>query len=398
METKQTKVTLLSYTMYPVETIFCEWRLSRSDDELLTPAEVQLRVMEERSERAETKRDEISAKSGIQELEEGVPELAAEAWAEQNPGPFEREVRETFEKCVDMKVPIAETIGFVFAVENMSIALREQWVRHRIGHKFDGQFGFDPIPNQHDSSWWSQTFRAKNLGSFAKQGDYLLPESVAKDQKLTEAYHSAMKDAEKQYNYLVSMGVPLEDARNVLPLGVQHAMTWSCNLSSLMHILSKRGCWIAQLGMWEPVVRGIVNELAEKIDPYFRTLINPPCISGEKFVGCKFHKENEEYLAGRDPHYPCPLWLGQHPDRADSEICSIAASAGEDALTWDKHEEVEGGEDGLKPIYPGIAFAPVRPFVEQTIEAEREGFINRTNKYAELWGRNPATGERKRLA
>jgi hypothetical protein len=192
---------------------------------------------------------------------------------------------------------------------------------------------------------------------------------------------------QKAYNRLVDAGVPLEDARNLLPLGIQHRMTWSTNLSALMHILSKRGCWIAQMGMWEPVILGIVKELSEKVDPFFHELVTPPCISNDKFSECKFHKENDEYIKGTDPHYPCPLWLYNHWQRAQS------VSLNADNPTW-----VPKPMSGLIQDKDGGWWEPIRPHVCQNVSDEQIEFSVRKAKYEELWGRDPRTGERKRLA
>jgi len=434
MQTKKTKVTLLSATQMIQETIYCEWQHSRVDGFSMTPWEVWDRV---RREKAELYVSQIRMQPGSR----AEVVLTEDMLRKMEPGSFGQEVRKVFEDCVDMRVPIAETVGFVFLVEHMPISLREQWVRHRIGHKFNGDFGFESIPNQHDSSFWSQTFRAKDMGSFAKDGEYLEPEwlehngnhvmeghgrvicrgcgeeakfypgpgggkyycsvrsqlscqaNVEVDFKFTvrrfwQEQHGWIAAA---YQRLLKVGMPQEDARNVLPLGCQHSMTWSCNLQGLIHILGKRGCWIAQLGMWEPVIRDIVRELTEKVDPYFNRLIDPPCIGKDgNFEQCRFHKENEEYIKGKDPHHPCPLWLYNHGGRAQDAM----EAASEPTWTFQK------GPDASSPLFDseGRWWRAARPHVTGTIEAEEADFRARADRYAELWGRDPLTGERKRYA
>jgi hypothetical protein len=120
------------------------------------------------------------------------------------------------------------------------------------------------------------------------------------------------------YNALVASGVPMEDAREIIPLGAQHRISWSLNMSSLQHIVGERGCWILQLGLWGPIITGIVNELAEKVNPIFRELVTPPCIRNEKFGGCVYMEECRRRLVGEDGLPPCPLHLNYH--NANGEI------------------------------------------------------------------------------
>lgn len=392
-EPQKTSVRLLSWTQWPIETVYCEWQISRTNGPVPSPQEVREKITGEKFGVSE---------SGHHKINEM--------------GPFEREVRKVFEDCVSMKVPIAETLDFVFELEHVSIALREQMVRHRVGHKFGGTLGADLIPDIADSSWWSQTMRVKNMGTFANDGEYLEPawleqnghlpmpgfrkvmpqkalgpaviqnEGEPSDEggSIREWYREQMAWIQTSYNRLVKAGMPEEDARNLLPLGTCHRLTWKMNLSALMHVMSKRGCWIAQLGMWEPVILGMIEELATKVDPFFRRLVDPPCIGSDgNFDSCKFHKENEEHVRGNYPHFPCPLWLGHHQNRA----LEARWGAKDGNAVWDA---------GPGPLR--LTFTPMRPNVTKSLPQERAAFIARAEKYAKLWGRDPVTGERRVLA
>lgn len=351
-QTKKTKITLLSWTANPLETIFAEWVQSRTTSEVPIPSELA---------------NEIAGNSYLGK--EG------DKTAEQT----EQEVLEVFEKVIAMKMPLGETIDFVFLIEHCSIALREQLVRHRIGHKFGDRLGADIIPDlAGTSSFWSQTTRIIDMGTFATDGDYLTPqwleengdkeiegfhkkEGVADYSRvpmtISEYYHEQMKWIQVAYKRLVKAGMPMEDARNILPVAMQHRLTWKCNLSSIMHVLSRRSCWLAQLGMWEPVITGIVEELSTKIHPTFRKLIDPPCCDEKgDFKSCVFKKENEEVINNGN-YPPCSLWVNQdavHP-RAYSNILN------------EEH------------------------FVS---EAQKPRYNKMKDKFAKLWRRDPVTGER----
>ena len=83
---------------------------------------------------------------------------------------YKKNVEDLFLKILSNNIPIAENINFVFLLENVPIALREQIVRHRFGNKFGERLGADLIPDIHDSSWWSQTMRVLDMGYFRSGG------------------------------------------------------------------------------------------------------------------------------------------------------------------------------------------------------------------------------------
>ncbi|MBX4215958.1 FAD-dependent thymidylate synthase [Candidatus Parcubacteria bacterium] len=259
-----------------------------------------------------------------------------------------KQVFEVFQKVIDSQIPVAENLNFVFLLENVSISFREQMVRHRIGVKVGPRLGADLAPDLESSTWWSQSMRILDMGKFADEGHYRLPEGL--DAQKKEEFHVAMRVAQDQYNRLVKAGVPMEEAREVIPLAATHRITWGLNLSALQHIIGKRGCQILQLGLWEPIIRGIVEELANKVHPYFRNLINPPCIKDDKFIGCCFKLDNERRVAGLDNLPPCTLYVGkEHHEKGSRQAVS-----------------------------------------EKNVEA-----FNKAGKsYGALWGRNPMTGER----
>lgn len=394
-ETKKTKITLLSWTQNPMETIYAEWQQSRTQGPVDLPANI-----------AETIRFERQLDQNIVKLEY----------------PLEPRVLEVFKQVVDMKMPLGETIDFVFLIEHMPVALREQMVRHRIGHKFGDRLGADIIPDlAGNSTFWSQTTRIVDMGTFATDGEYFEPiwfedhgdkpmpgykpdmnncpkchsegrqalswgmeRSVGGGSKgkcsnghtytaadliptgtIREFYQEQMGWIQSAYNRLVKAGMPLEDARNILPVAMQHRMTWKVNFSSLMHVLSRRGCWLAQLGMWRPVIEGIIEELSTKVHPSFRRLIDPPCFDGAgNYTKCAFGKENEEIISQGD-YPPCSLWINND-------------------LAYQTFDQGNG---------PSEAELEAR-----TVKPERMPRYRRMQeRYAQLWRRDPVTGERKQL-
>jgi len=217
-----------------------------------------------------------------------------------------------FERIINEDIPLAEMIDFIFVLEDIPISLREQLVRHRIGVKVAGQEFCDLVPDLADSSFWSQSMRVLDMSNF----EYFVPESVQKGTDPYGIYAKHMLNTRITYSKLVAAGIPREDARNIIPLGAAHRIVWKLNLAAIRHIMSKRGCWILQLGLWRPVIEGMVNELC-KFNPVFRQLVTPPCMRGDEFHGCLFCENNYARIEGDvDPLPPCPLFLNHYHEEA----------------------------------------------------------------------------------
>lgn len=359
---KPTTVSLISHTQHPRETIYLTWLQSRTTGNLPT--------LEQLLYRSPTDRGYLDTNRRLQD-----------------------EIDETFEQCLQMKLPVLEVLDFVFVLENVPIALREQIVRHRVGHRFGGEVGADTVPDLVDSTFWAQTMRVINKGSFARDGDFYTPESLTAEvaggepmdpDKPYHAKHNPTKSEfyaqqmgwiQSAYNRLINAGVPVEDARNLLPLGMNQRLTWKMNASALTHVLSKRSCWIAQLGMWEPVIQGISEEL-RKLDEGFTTMTDPPCFNKQgEFTACPFGQENNNRIEGRDPYPPCPLYLHHHEDAVPP-----SRRHAWDTMPGMKSDPVAGK---WRPLSDTGGVHRGR-LTELTVRGER---------YAKLWGRDPRTGQ-----
>lgn len=259
----ETKVTLVSHTQDPLETLYKIWMENRDPDIHIT----------------------------IEEIKNMDP----------------KEVQRIFEVLMKSDISVIQNIHFTFKIENMSIALREQLVRHRIGVKLDGRVGVDYVPDLVNDGIWIQSMRVLDMGTFYSNGLYELPEEIKKDADALAAYQHCLDTCQATYRCLTDLGIPRETARLVVPLATQHDMFWTLNLGALCHILRKRGCWIPQLGLWKPIIVGIVDELANKIHPSFRKLTCPPCVTNGKFTGCHFPEDIARRLDHSDPLPPCPL-------------------------------------------------------------------------------------------
>lgn len=316
MTTDGPKVTLLSWTNNPIETVHAVWEASKGEEALLDPAEV-----------------------------------AAEAKADSD---YKDRIQGLFLKILEQRIPIAEHVNFVFMLEGVSVSFREQMVRHRIGTCASPErMGLDIVPDLAKSSWWSQSMRIQSMERFAVEGSYRRPDSVYSNPRAVAIYEQAIHAAQDAYAALVAAGVPMEDARDVVPLGATHRISWSLNLAALLHVVGERSCWILQYGLWGPVIEGMVSELERKVDPLFRLIIAPPCIekSADRFKSCLYCLENERREDGRDAHHPCPLYLG-----------------------------AKAKAEGMEPIAGVAAYSTTH---------DADGYAERINAYAKLWGRDP---------
>lgn len=337
-------VQLITHTNYPLETIYLLWEASRHNQQIMTAQAV-----------AEKRKEDPA---------------------------FDAKIRKLFTDVLNSGIPVAENISFTFLLENVSIALREQMVRHRIGVRVGDRVGCDHVPDLADSTWWSQSMRILDMGSFASDGAYDVPDTIQGNQatahytlgpvNVEDAYRGAMHNAGQVYKELVAAGVPAEDARNVIPLGATHRISWTLNLAALKHIIGKRGCWILQLGVWEPVIRGMVDRLAEWVDPIFRDLIAPPCIKGDKFAGCCFKLDNERRIDGEDSIPPCSLYLNHHADEALQTVR-------------------RGDTDGERTVWQPWADGP--GFRTDDL-AKQARYVRMKGEYRALWGRDPDTGDK----
>lgn len=334
-EIKTPKVTLMTWTKLPLETVYAVWEASKGEGKLIAPEDVQ---------------------------HIATPE----------------EVEKLFRAVIAQRIPIGEHIDFVFMLENISISWREQAVRHRIGTKasperLGADMVVDVIPDLADSSWWSQSMRIQDMGKFADNRAYRIPETLLarSSPHLLRQYEHVMAHIQHVYNELVKAGVPMEDARELMPLGAQHRMSWRLNIGSLQHIFGKRGCWILQLGIWGPIITGMVEELATKVHPIFRELISPPCVKGDTYTGCVFQEESRRRYTGDDQLPPCSLHLRQEwlPQMAGE----LGGNAGMDQAMVNEEELRELG---------------VPRAGEMLVRAE---------EYRKFWGRDPFNGKRLRV-
>ncbi len=148
-----------------------------------------------------------------------------------------------------------EHVNFTFAIEGISRACSHQLVRHRIGVAFD-----------------QQSQRYVNF----KDPQFVIPPSIAKQPEAADAFELLMEQIESTRQFLLSQGIPEEDARFVLPNAATTNLIMTVNLRQLIHMASLRLCTLAQ---WE--IRKLFKDIRKilgTIDPFYYKIITIKCI------------------------------------------------------------------------------------------------------------------------
>jgi len=148
-----------------------------------------------------------------------------------------------------------EHASFTFAVQGISRALTHQLVRHRL------------------ASYSQKSQRYVKEGGF----EYILPPTIAKDNKLTEKYIAELEAIQEGYQKLLDAGIPAEDARMLLPNACETKIVITMNARSLFNFFQERLCNRAQ---WE--IRRMAAQMlieCKKVAPIVFKYAGPTCIT-----------------------------------------------------------------------------------------------------------------------
>lgn len=206
-------------------------------------------------------------------------------------------------------LPTSEYINMIWCVEGMPRAFWDQFDRSR------------------HAAFWEQSVRILDLSTFAEDGEFWVPDSIAKDIHAMVWYKQCMRDIQETYNNLIDKGIPSEDARGVLPLHINVRGTCAINLRALKQLISNRICFIAQGSYWLPIVHGMMLELAKVLPPKtLRSMANLPCYGKSK---CPIESNVVTRLTNEDPNPCCPIFLKRFASKEAVEF------------TYEKHPEYD---------------------------------------------------------
>lgn len=169
---------------------------------------------------------------------------------------------------------VLEFAEFSFRISGVSRALTHQLVRHRM------------------ASYAQRSQRYCVEDGF----EFVTPNSVSANAEASVIYQSVIDNIQKSYNELISLGVPAEDARMILPNACASVICVKMNLRELIHFCNERLCACAQ---WEirAMAREMVREVV-KVAPELKDLLVPKCEAHAPYCFCT---ETKKRSCGRHP-------------------------------------------------------------------------------------------------
>lgn len=206
--------------------------------------------------------------------------FVSDMWPRLLSGEIEHEKQAEFvAKVLDSgHVSPIEHVSFTFAVEGVSRALTHQLVRHRL------------------ASYSQQSQRYVDGSKF----DYILPPAIARNPESKAEYERCMESIKQTYIRLKGLletdgqgNKAAEDARFVLPQGVETRIVFSMNCRSLLNFFEQRCCTRAQ---WE--VRAMSMKCLRLCRQELPVIFNTAGARCEKLGYCP---EGEKFTCGRYP-------------------------------------------------------------------------------------------------
>lgn len=167
-----------------------------------------------------------------------------------------------------------EHADFTFSADGISRALSHQLVRHRI------------------ASYSQESQRYVNYMK-AEQLPYIVPPSIAENEKASKIFAEAVDKTLAAYREMVNAGVPPEDARYVFPNAIETKLVFTLNARSLFNFFEQRCCIKAQ---WE--IRQMAIDMLKavrKVAPLIFKNAGAPC----QFTSSPYCRENDQ---------DCPLF------------------------------------------------------------------------------------------
>jgi thymidylate synthase (FAD) len=158
---------------------------------------------------------------------------------------------------------VFEYVNTVWYFEDVSRSFQQQLTRTRL------------------AAYSNQSLRIVNVGKFFDNNKYKKSSTIISNKKFENEYDKVMKQIQDGYNKLINIGCPVEDAREILPLGIYSPCTQSINLRSLYHMLSLRFCKNTQ-EEFRIAATLMKAEVAKKLGKIFTIPMVPLCYYDEK--------------------------------------------------------------------------------------------------------------------
>lgn len=147
-----------------------------------------------------------------------------------------------------------EHVSFSFGIEGISRTTSHQLVRHRI------------------ASYSQQSQRYVKY----QELPYIIPSTISQEPDLVKLFNETVDNLKEVYATFLTRGVPVEDARYILPNAVETKLVATMNARELLHFFTLRCCRRAQ---WE--IRAMADEMlhqVKQIAPHIFAKAGPPCV------------------------------------------------------------------------------------------------------------------------
>lgn len=242
--------------------------------------------------------------------------------------------KELFEKLIYEFTQIPEFIQFGWWIDGMPRAFFDQMTRYR------------------KTGFFARSQRIRDQRGFSKRGEYLTTPEIETNDAAKVIYKETMSTIDKGYASLLALGIPVEDARGLLPLHMRTGFGWTFSLRDLAQSITRaRTCHLLQQEYWAYVLQSMMEQLCE-IEPELEILFMPPCKrpGGECLSKIEAHQRTEAVLGLREDGevrydlHPCRIWTERFmvdPER--TRVLELVAS-GKTRWAQSMEETVRGDE------------------------------------------------------
>lgn len=148
---------------------------------------------------------------------------------------------------------VLEFCDFTWHIEGISRALSHQLVRSRLA-----------------------SF-AQRSQRYVSESDYryITPDSIQVNCTALQEYNQLMKSIQCTYDYFVSLGIPQEDARSVLPNACETIIEVKMNLREFIHFCNDRLCLRSQAEIRQMCQK--MRDTVLEVCPYFSEFLVAKC-------------------------------------------------------------------------------------------------------------------------
>ena len=150
---------------------------------------------------------------------------------------------------------VIEHACFTFSIEGVSRAMTHQLIRHRIA---------------------SYTQQSQRYVTYNTLENYVTPPSIRGNKEAKKLFDETLAKISEVYQKLLSMNIPKEDARFILPNAAKTNIIVTMNARELRHFFNLRCCMRAQ---WE--IREVAIEMlrqVKKVAPALFENAGPSCV------------------------------------------------------------------------------------------------------------------------